>query len=55
MSLTTEGDDTLSGIDDYYIISREILMNTEQRVIDDDDMRAIQQNDTFTHYVLHMQ
>ena len=54
-SLMTEGDDTLSDMDDNYIIMRDMLMNTEQGVMDDDEMRVIRQNETFTHYVLHMQ
>ena len=42
-------------MDDNYIIMRDILINTEQGVMDDDEMRVIRQNETFTHYVLHMQ
>ena len=44
-SLTTEGDDTLSDMDDYYIMSRNMLTNTEQGVMCDDEMRVIQENE----------
>ena len=30
-------------------------MNNEQGLMDDDEMRVIRQNKTFTHYVLHIQ
>ena len=44
-SLTTEGDDTLSNMDDnYHIIGTNMLMNTEKGVMDDDEMRVIRQN-----------
>ena len=54
-SLTTEGDNTLSEMDDYYIDSRNTLMQTEQGIMIDDKMRVIWRNETFTHYVLNMQ
>ena len=54
-AITTKGDKTLSDMGDYYIASSDILMNTDQGVIYDDDMRVIWQNETFTHYVLYMQ
>ena len=54
-ALTTEGGNTLSDMYDYYIDSRGMLMNTNQGVMDDDDMRFIWRNKNFTHYALHMQ
>ena len=54
-SLKTEGNDTLSDMNDYHITSRNMLMNTEQGTMDHDEMRVIQRSETFTHYVLHMQ
>ena len=53
-SLITEGDNTLSEMCNNYIIMREILMNTEQGVIDNDEMIVIRQNETFAHFLLHM-
>ena len=40
-SLTTESGETLSEMNDYYIISRDMKMNTEKGVIDYDEMRVI--------------
>ena len=40
-SLTTASYATLSDMSDYYIISRNMIMNTEKGVMDYDEMRAI--------------
>ena len=40
-SLTTEGDDTLSAMNDYYTMIRNMPMNTEQGVMDHDEMIVI--------------
>ena len=42
-------------MDDYYIDSRNTIINTEKGIMDDDKMRCIQQNKPFTHYGSHMQ
>ena len=54
-SLTTEGANTLSAMNDYYIMSRNMVINTEQGVIDHDEMRVIRRSENFSHYILHMQ
>ena len=40
-SVTTEGNSTLSDMNDYYIDSRNTLMQTEQGIMIDDKMRVI--------------
>ena len=40
-SLTTQCDNILSGMDEYYIDSRNMLNNTEQGIIDADELRCI--------------
>ena len=52
--LTTEGDETVSDINDFYREGRDILIETQKDVMGKDEIRVIQQHKNLTHYVLHM-